>query len=104
MFSMLYTTAGSEEEAERISKELLERRLVACANIFPISSMYWWKGEIEKAEEYAIIFKTRSKLLRDAIATVKQLHSYEIPCLVSYECTGGNEEYLNWISDETRES
>jgi periplasmic divalent cation tolerance protein len=104
MFSMLYTTTGSEEEAERISNELLERRLVACANIFPISSMYWWKGRIEKAGECAIIFKTRTELLEDAMAAVRQLHSYDVPCLVSYECIQGDKDYLDWIAGETRKS
>ncbi len=102
MFSMLYITTGSREEAESISKRLLEQRLVACANMFPISSMYWWKGEIESAEEYAVVFKTRTELLDDAMGSIKQLHSYDVPCLVSYECFRGDKDYLNWITEETR--
>jgi periplasmic divalent cation tolerance protein len=102
MFSMLYTTTGSEEEAEKISSELLEKRLVACANIFPIRSMYWWKGEIEKENEFAIIFKTKTELLKAAMGTVKELHSYEVPCLICYESVQGDEGYLNWITEETR--
>lgn len=102
MFSMLYTTTGSEDEAEKISNKLLERRLVACANIFPIRSMYWWKGEIEKEQEFAIIFKTRTELLDEAMAAIKELHSYEVPCLMCYEYTRGDRDYLNWISEETK--
>lgn len=102
MFSMLYTTTSSEEEAERISHELLERRLVACANIFPIRSMYWWEGKIEKADELAIIFKTRTKLLNEAMALVKELHSYDVPCLMCYEHVLGDEDYLDWITGETK--
>lgn len=102
MFSMLYTTTGSEDEAEKISNKLLERRLVACANIFPIRSMYWWKGEIEKEQEFAIIFKTRTELLDEAMAAIKELHSYEVPCLMCYEYVQGDRDYLNWISEETR--
>lgn len=102
MFSMLYTTTGSEDEAEKISNKLLERRLVACANIFPIRSMYWWKGEIEKEQEFAIIFKTRTELLDEAMATIKELHSYEVPCLMCYECTRGDRDYLDWILEETK--
>lgn len=101
MFSMLYTTTGSEEEAGRISKELLEKRLVACANMWPIRSMYWWKDTIEDAQEYAIIFKTRTELLEKAIATIKGMHSYEVPCLICYESVQGDADYLNWISRET---
>ena len=102
MFSMLYTTTGSEDEAEKISNKLLERRLVACANIFPIRSMYWWKGEIEKEQEFAIIFKTRTELLDEAMAAIKELHSYEVPCLMCYEYVRGDRDYLNWISEETK--
>jgi len=101
MYSMLYTTTGSEEEAEKISNELLEQKLVACANIFPIRSLYLWKGEIEKTREFAIIFKTRTKLLKEAMAAVKRLHSYEVPCLVCYEYVLGDKNYLDWISEET---
>lgn len=101
MFSMIYTTTGSSQEAQKISKELLERRLVACANIFPIDSLYWWQGKIEKSEETAVIFKTRTELLDDAIGTIEQLHSYEIPCIVSYEIKTGHQGYLDWIATET---
>jgi periplasmic divalent cation tolerance protein len=104
MFSMLYTTTGSEEEAEKISNGLLERRLVACANIFPIRSLYWWKGEIERSQEFAIIIKTRTELLKDAMAAIKELHSYEVPCLMSYECVLGDKDYLNWIDEETKKN
>jgi periplasmic divalent cation tolerance protein len=104
MFSMLYTTTGSEEEAEKISNELLERRLAACANIFPIRSMYWWKGEIERSREFAIIFKTRTELLTDAMAAIKEQHSYEVPCLMCYEYVQGDKDYLSWIEEETKKS
>lgn len=104
MFSMLYTTTGSEEEAEKISNGLLERRLVACANIFPIRSLYWWKGEIEKSQEFAIIFKTRTELLKDAMAAIKELHSYDVPCLMCYEYVLGDKDYLNWIDEETKKN
>lgn len=102
MFSMLYTTTGSEEEAERISRGLLEQRLVACANIFPIHSLYWWQGRIEDAGEFAIIFKTRTGLLKEAMAAVKRRHSYEVPCLMSYEYVAGDKDCLKWITAETK--
>ncbi len=104
MFSMLYTTTGSEEEAERISSELLEQRLVACANIFPIRSKYWWEGRIEKDEEFAIIFKTRTALLKEAMAVIRGLHSYEVPCIICYEYVQGDGRYLDWIAEETKKN
>lgn len=101
MFSMIYMTTGSNGEAEKISNTLLERRLAACANIFPIDSRYWWKDKIEKDNEVAVILKTRTELLDRAIETIKQLHSYEVPCIVSYEIKTGYQPYLDWIGVET---
>ncbi|MFQ5906329.1 MAG: divalent-cation tolerance protein CutA [bacterium] len=101
MFSIIYTTTDSDQEAEKISKELLEKRLVACANIFPINSLYWWQGKIERSGEVAVIFKTRTELLDSAIEAIRQLHSYEVPCIVAYEMTTGHQAYLDWIETET---
>jgi periplasmic divalent cation tolerance protein len=66
--------------------------------------MYWWKGEIEGSQEFAIIFKTRTELLNDAMAAVKELHSYKVPCLMCYEYVLGDKDYLNWIQEETKKN
>ncbi len=102
MHSMVYVTAPSEEEARRISLHLLRERLVACSNVFPVRSFYWWEGEIRDEEEWVAVMKTRKDLAQEAVETVHRMHSYDVPCAVAYDMTGGSEPYMRWIEDETR--
>lgn len=64
--------------------------------------MYWWEGTVHEDDEMALILKTRQDLVDRVIAKVKELHSYDCPCVVALPITGGNREYLEWISGETR--
>ena len=85
------------DESKRIARELVEMRLAACANIFPISSIYRWKDHIEEAEEFVILVKTKSSRVKDIEKKVKEMHSYEVPCIVSFRMDEGSVDYLNWI-------
>ena len=100
---MVYVTAKDEEEAKKIANHLLEKRLIACANMFPIKSLYRWKGVIESADEVAMILKTQKKHVERIILEVKAVHSYEVPCVVSLEIGDGNPDFLEWIKNETTE-
>jgi len=101
-FHIVYITASSREEAEKISRVLLEERLIACANILdPVASLFWWKGEIRKDAEALLIAKTKESLVDQLIERVKALHSYECPCIVSFPLVKGNPDFLKWISEET---
>jgi periplasmic divalent cation tolerance protein len=98
----LYVTFASAQEAETIARALLERRLVACANIFPAhTSLYRWEGKIESASETAAIFKTRADLFDRVEAAVQALHSYECPCIVALPIEKGHGPFLQWIERET---
>ena len=99
MFSIVYITAGNLEEAKRIGRELVEERLAACANIFPINSVYRWKDKIEEASEFGSIVKTETGKVKEIEKRVKQLHSYEVPCVVSFRIDEGSEDYLKWIDE-----
>ena len=101
MFSICYITAKDKKEAEKIISALLEKRLIACANMFSVKSQYWWKGKIEKSSEYAIIAKTRKEKEKEIIKVVKGIHSYEVPCIVFSEITG-SKDFLDWIEKEIR--
>jgi len=101
MYSMLYATTDNEAEAEKIAKHLLQERLIACANIFQVRSLYRWKGEIQDEDEFVLIMKTRAELIPNAIEEAKKVNSYEIPCLVSYPMGEGFPPYLKWIDEET---
>jgi periplasmic divalent cation tolerance protein len=91
-------TCDKEEEARHIADRLLRERKAACVSIYPRgNSFYWWKGEIESAEEHLLIAKTKEGLLEDLISLVKETHSYEIPEIISVPVAGGSEDYLNWL-------
>lgn len=102
MFASVYITVGSESEAKEIARTLLNRGLIACANMFPITSYYYWENAFQEDTEFAVIMKTQGKLLDKLISELKQLHSYEIPCIVSWDIVKGNKDYLNWIERETK--
>ena len=102
MFSDIYVTASNLEEATLIARAIIQEKLGACANIHPIKSMYSWKGTIEEDEEYALSIKTKTELVDKATARVKELHSYETPCIISYIIASGWPPYLDWIREETQ--
>ncbi|WJI09429.1 divalent-cation tolerance protein CutA [Methanobacterium sp. CWC-01] len=100
MYAMIYITTSGEEESKQIAKTLLEERTVACANIIPsMKSFYWWEGEIEEDTESILILKTRSDKLDTLIKRVKDLHSYELPCILEISIQNGSEDYLKWLED-----
>jgi periplasmic divalent cation tolerance protein len=99
---VLYITASKVEEARKIGTALVESRLAACANIMPgLESIYWWQGQVVQDREVLLVVKTRAELVDDAIAMVKDLHSYTCPCVVALPITAGNPAYLRWLADET---
>lgn len=100
---MAYVTAPDRETARSIARTAVERRLAACANVWPIESTYWWKGTLEETAEFVIVFKTRRSLLRKLIAAVRAVHPYEVPCIVSYPMGAALPEYLDWIDAETNQ-
>jgi len=101
-YCSIYITTGDEDEARRIARVLVEERLAACANMLPIKSVYWWEGGIEEEGEVALLVKTKAELADEVIARVKELHSYEVPCVVSFPIEKGYAEYLRWIDESTR--
>ena len=98
-YTLIIVTASSREEAEKIATTLLERKLIACANILgPVSSRFWWQGKIDSAEEYMIFMKTKRELFDQVADNVKQLHSYEVPEIIALPIVEGAKPYLEWIN------
>lgn len=98
----LYITAGSTKEAVSIARVLLDDRLIACANIIDgATSLYRWEGKIAEEKEAVMIAKTREDLVEKAIDRVRELHSYDCPCIVALPIVAGNPAFLDWIDEET---
>lgn len=100
---LIYVTASSHQEAKTIARSVVADRLAACANILPgVTSYYWWEDEVQSEQETGIILKTREDLVEALTAKIKQLHSYDCPCVVAVPITHGNPDFLKWIATETR--
>jgi len=98
----VYITTKDEEEARKIGKALVEERLVACINIHPIKSIFWWEEKIVEDSEAAMFVKTKAELVDEVIRRVKELHSYEVPCIVSLPIEKGYSYFLKWIDQSTK--
>ncbi|MEK9671502.1 MAG: divalent-cation tolerance protein CutA [Rhodospirillaceae bacterium] len=99
---LLYMTAGSDAEARSIAETLVSERLVACANILgPVTSIYQWQGRVENGAEVSVVMKSRQDLVARIADRVRELHSYDCPCLVATPITGGHAPFVAWIGDET---
>ena len=94
-------TCDSDELARRVARELVEQRLAACANILPgARSVYRWKDQIEDAEEFLLIIKSRRLLFDQLRAAIEKLHTYEIPEIIALPIVDGSESYLAWLDHE----
>ena len=99
----VYAVFASGEEAERIGRTMVEERLAACINILgPIHSIYRWNGAIESADEVAALFKTRHDKVDALITRIAGLHSYEVPCIVSWPVDKLLGSYAEWVEDSIR--
>ena len=96
----VYAVFANAEEAERIGRIAVEERLAACANILgPVRSIYRWQGAIETADEVAAIFKTTNERADGLIARIAGLHSYDVPCVVTWPIDKITSAYANWVED-----
>ena len=99
--SSVLVTYPDERTARAISRSLVERRLSACSNIFAVASIYRWEGEIEEASEFASLLKIRSEDFPAVEEAIRQLHPYEVPCIIRYDIAQGSSDYVNWILGST---
>ncbi len=99
-FILVNTADGAE--ARRIGRDLVESRLAASVNVIDaIESMYWWDGAVQQRREAQLIVKTRSVLTGAVIARVRDLHSYQCPCILALPVSDGNPDYIDWVQRET---
>jgi periplasmic divalent cation tolerance protein len=98
-FVIAYITNPTIKEARKIARHLLEKRLIACANIFPISSLYWWEGEIAEGNEFVLLAKTSDFNFEKVIDEVEKMHSYDVPAIIRIPVSS-NSKYFDWLTGE----
>ena len=102
LFVVVTTTVDGESPARQLARRIVEARLAACVQLFPIHSIYRWKGKVESADEYLLLAKTRKSLSGKLVRFVRAHHSYEVPEITVTPILGGWGDYLRWIAEETR--
>jgi periplasmic divalent cation tolerance protein len=99
---VVLTTLASEDEALRLVRALVERRLVACGTMLPGGrSLYRWQGKIADEREVVVLLKTRSARLEALKGAFEELHPYKVPELLALPVEAGLDRYLEWINGET---
>ena len=105
---LLYITSKDKKEAKNIAKVLVKEKLIACANIHNIKSIYEWKAEgkdkaeIQEGNEVVMIAKTTDDLVYEAMEKVKELHSYDCPCILVIPVETANKEFVEWMNKVTK--
>jgi len=95
------STAPTPEVAERIGRTLVEERLAACANVVEgVTSIYRWKGEVERAQEVLMVLKTAEETVESLKLRLVELHPYEVPEVLVLDVAGGHVPYLDWVHTE----
>ena len=100
-FTIIYVTYPNIEETNKTISYLLQNKLIACANTFPIKATSCWTGKIEECDEIVAILKTKEINWKKVKSEVKRLHPYKIPCIMKIGIEA-NEEYESWIDSETK--
>ena|SRR3989344_4955682 len=98
---LIILTCGDDSEAKKIGQYLLEKRLIACAKRMPVSSAYWWKGDILDSNETLLIMETLNKKFSEIEKAVKKIHSYETPVLLQIAASEMSSGALGWIKENT---
>ncbi len=101
---VVLVTCGSIKEAQQIGRALVERKLVACANILqaPVRSIYRWKGKVDVATEVLLILKSSRSRFGAIDSAIRNMHSYEMPEIIALPIAAGSRNYLDWISRSVR--
>jgi len=98
---VVLTTCTSDEEAARIARAVVEKRLAACVSVMPaVRSFYRWKGAIEDDQESLMVIKSSRALFDQLRVEIEKLHSYELPEVIAVPIVDGSEGYLEWLDRE----
>ena len=99
-YCLVYITVGNELEAIKLAKLALQKKLVACANLYPeVKSIFEWKKELKIEKETILIFKTTEEKFKKLEDLVLKNHTYETPCVLKLPITEGHKNFLDWIEE-----
>jgi len=99
MYCTVLITTKNLKEAKRIARELLELKLIACANIIKdIESLFWWDGKVQNSKEVLLVLKTKKSVFKNIVKVVKDIHSYDVPEIIALPIIAGYNSYLNWVN------
>ena len=102
-YIQVFTTTEEKNDAEKMAKVLVEKRLAACVQVIgPIISTYQWKGNLEIAQEWLCLIKTRRDLYDEVEAAIKEMHPYETPEIIAVPFVAASREYLEWLRSELK--
>jgi periplasmic divalent cation tolerance protein len=98
-YGVVLVTVSSPSEAEAIATILIEEKLAACINIFPVQSIYQWQGNIQQESEFQLVIKTNLAKFSELSSRIQEIHSYAVPEIIALPIVSGAESYLGWLSD-----
>ena len=101
-YLQVMTTVESRNQAEKIARHVLDRRLAGCVQILQCASMYHWQGKVEQSDEFLCIMKTSAGLFEELQEEITAVHPYEVPEILATPIAAGNPEYLDWLNGELR--
>jgi periplasmic divalent cation tolerance protein len=104
-FRVVLVTCATLEEARKIAREVVEKRLAACVNVVThaVESFYTWEGKLENGSEYLLMMKTSEERLEELQKEVLRLHSYDTPEFIVVPVVGGSQAYLTWLEESLRD-
>jgi len=102
-YIQVLTTVENKADAEKIAKNLVEKRIAACVQIIgPLTSYFQWQGKLDSAQEYLCLIKSRADLFPALETEIKSMHPYEVPEILATPITKGGKDYLNWLAAELK--
>jgi periplasmic divalent cation tolerance protein len=100
-YSIIVTTCADKETASLIAETLITKRFAACVKMFPVASVYFWKGEITNDNEISLFIKSKTSLFDEIMSVIKEIHPYELPEIIQIPIITGLPEYFSWIEENT---
>jgi len=103
-YIQVITSTQNKKDAEKIATELIRMKLAACTQILgPVNSSYWWNGNIETANEWLCIIKSKKSLYSKIETVIKKMHPYQIPEILALPVLEGSKDYLKWLDNEVQQ-